>query len=155
MSASRKNIEYLNKRGFKPVFNIIDNVATAAVKAYLEKEDINVQFVEPNNHRVNAAERAIQTFKCHIIAGLCICDEKFPAMLWDKIIKQGQLVASKRLGHNVKTDGDDKEDASSKVASEVRTFVTNFQERANNKDINDAKTEIENFEEKLKEATEG
>eukprot|EP00978_Attheya_sp_CCMP212_P012781 scaffold31961_cov29-Attheya_sp.AAC.1 len=86
----KQNIEYLKKRGFKPVFNIIDNVATKAVKAYLEPEDIQMQLVEPHNHRVNAAERAIQTFKNHTIAGLSIVDEEFPSMLWHKLVKQSQ-----------------------------------------------------------------
>ena len=82
----KENITYLSKRGFKPVYNIIDNVATTAVKTYLESQGIKLQLVEPHNHRVNAAERAIQTFKNHTIAGLCICDKEFPSMLWDKII---------------------------------------------------------------------
>jgi hypothetical protein len=86
----KKNIQYLTKRGFKPVFNIIDNVATTAVKEYLETEQIKMQLVEPHNHRVNAAERAIQTFKNHTIAGLSIVDEEFPSMLWSKIIHQAQ-----------------------------------------------------------------
>ena len=49
-----------------------------------------MQLVEPHNHRVNAAERAIQTFKNHTKAGLCICDKEFLPMLWDKIINQAQ-----------------------------------------------------------------
>eukprot|EP00978_Attheya_sp_CCMP212_P040859 scaffold227432_cov49-Attheya_sp.AAC.1 len=40
-----------------------------------------MQLVEPHNHRVDAAERAIQTFKNHTIAGLSIVDEEFPSML--------------------------------------------------------------------------
>ena len=35
VAAFKTNIEYLKKRNFKPVFNIIDNVATKAVKSYL------------------------------------------------------------------------------------------------------------------------
>ena len=34
VQAFKQNVEYLSKRGFKPSFNIIDNVATAAVKSY-------------------------------------------------------------------------------------------------------------------------
>ena len=49
-----------------------------------------MQLVEPHNHRVNAAERATQTFKNHTIAGLYICDKEFPSILWDKIINQAQ-----------------------------------------------------------------
>ena len=46
----KAQIKYLTKRGFKPSFNIIDNVASKAVRAYLESEDIDVQLVEPHNH---------------------------------------------------------------------------------------------------------
>ena len=68
----KNNITYLSKRGFKPVYNIIDNVATKAIKTYLDSENVKLQFVTPYDHRVNAAERAIQTFKKHTISGLCI-----------------------------------------------------------------------------------
>ena len=59
----KQNITYLAKRGFKPVYNIIENVATKAIKAYLESENIKVQFVTPYDHRVNAAERANTNFQ--------------------------------------------------------------------------------------------
>ena len=49
-----------------------------------------MQLVEPHNHRSNAAERAIQTFNNHNIAGLCTCNEDFPSVLWCKLIKQAQ-----------------------------------------------------------------
>ena len=65
----------MSKRGFTPVHNIIDNVETKAIMTYLEREKIKVQVVTPYDHRVNAAERAIQNFKNHTISGLCICDE--------------------------------------------------------------------------------
>ena len=78
------------KGNLKLVFNIIDNIATKSVKSFLEDEGIKMQLVEPHNHRSNAAERAIQTFKNHTIAGLCTCDENFPSVLWCKLIKQAQ-----------------------------------------------------------------
>ena len=53
--AFKQNITYLAKRGFKPTFNVMDNVASAAVKAYLEEAEIGLQLVEPHNHRANAA----------------------------------------------------------------------------------------------------
>ena len=86
----KKNITYLSKRGFKPLYNIIDNVVTKAMKTYIESKRIKVQFVTPYDHIVNAAERAIQTFKNHTISGLCICDEAFPSILWGKLIQQSQ-----------------------------------------------------------------
>ena len=86
----KQQIEYLAKRGFKPVYNVIGNVATNAIKTYLEREEIKVQFVTPYDHRVNAAKRAIQTFKNHTILGVCIFNEQFPSVLWCKIIKQAK-----------------------------------------------------------------
>eukprot|EP00956_Cyclotella_meneghiniana_P043791 scaffold287739_cov149-Cyclotella_meneghiniana.AAC.1 len=59
--------QQLKTKGFKPAFNVTDNQAATPIKAYLTKEETEWQFVEPNNHRVNAAERAIQTFKNHFI----------------------------------------------------------------------------------------
>ena len=77
----KTNVRYLAKQGFKPTYNIIDNVASKAVQTYLENEaKMKVQLVEPYNHCVNAAERAIQTFKNHMIAGLCTASANFPAL---------------------------------------------------------------------------
>ena len=82
VEAFKTNIEYLKKRNFKPFFNIIDNVATKAVKSYLEDEGIKMQLVEPHDNRSNAEYWAIQTFKNHTIAGICTCNEDFPSILW-------------------------------------------------------------------------
>ena len=81
---------YLAKRGFKPCFDIIDNVASKPVQAYLKANDIKIQLVEPHNHRVNAAERAIQTFKNHLIAGFCTIDRDCRAVIWSKFTPQAQ-----------------------------------------------------------------
>ncbi len=45
-----------------------------AVQAYIEKEDMRIQLVEPHNHRVNAAKTAVKAAKYHIIAGLQTVD---------------------------------------------------------------------------------
>jgi hypothetical protein len=63
LEAYTKNFEYLVSKGFKPKVNVIDNQATKAIKAYLTLQRVTLQLVEPHNHRANAAERAIQTFK--------------------------------------------------------------------------------------------
>jgi hypothetical protein len=87
----RDNIIYLEARGFKPSFNIIDNIASKAVQNYLEnKTQMKIQLVEPHNHRINAAKRAIQTFKNHMIVGLCTASKDFPSLLWDYLIPQAQ-----------------------------------------------------------------
>jgi len=38
----KKNVAYLSQRGFKPLFNIINNVASKATKAYLMEEGIKM-----------------------------------------------------------------------------------------------------------------
>ena len=86
----KSQVEYLARLGFKPKFNIIDNVASKAIKKYLEDVQIGLQLVEPHNHCVNAAEWAIQTFKNHFIAGLSTCNTLFHTALWSRLVKQGQ-----------------------------------------------------------------
>ena len=86
--AFKENMEHLGDRGFKLSFNIINNVASKAIRAYLKKEKVEIQLAEPHNHRVNAAERTIRTFKNHFIAGLCIGDRNSPTILWSKLVNQ-------------------------------------------------------------------
>ena len=90
IKAFSKQVIYLTEKGFKPVLNIIDNVASKTIRTFLKKEDIKLQLVEAHNHQINAVERAMQTTKDHLIAGLCTTDKDFPVQLWDKIIEQSQ-----------------------------------------------------------------
>ena len=53
--------------------------------------EVKYQLVPPHVHRRNAVERAIRTFKNHLITGLCICDTKFPAKEWDLLIPQAAI----------------------------------------------------------------
>jgi hypothetical protein len=39
-------------------------------------------------HRHNATDSAIQTFKNHLIAGICSVDPLFPMKLWDKCLPE-------------------------------------------------------------------
>ena len=61
--------------------------------------------VKPHNHRVNAAERAIQTFKDAFIAVLATTDSEFPLQLWDKVALQVQntlnLLQASRINPNI------------------------------------------------------
>jgi hypothetical protein len=90
LAAYKKNFEYLVSKGFTPKLNVMDNQATKAIKAYLTPQDVALQLVEPHNHRVNAAERAIQTFKNRFIGALGTTDTQFPIQLWDKLTPQVQ-----------------------------------------------------------------
>ncbi len=85
IKAFQEQVTYLKKKGLKPKFNVIDNIVSKAVQQFFEEENINVQIVEPHNHQVHAAVRAIQTFKDHFIARLCMTDKQFLIQLWDQL----------------------------------------------------------------------
>lgn len=86
-----KLLDVLAKSGHTPKLHIMDNEASAALKQSLLKYKVNYQLVPPHVHRRNAAERAIQTFKAHFIAGLCSTDPAFPANQWDRLLPQATL----------------------------------------------------------------
>ncbi|KAL7501856.1 hypothetical protein ACHAXN_000039, partial [Cyclotella atomus] len=60
------------------------------IKRYIKEQKADLQLVEPDNHRVNAAEHAIQTFKNHFIAGMATVDKNFLLQLWDELLPQAQ-----------------------------------------------------------------
>jgi hypothetical protein len=75
-------------RGLKPKFMRLYNEASQLLKDYLHQQDITFQLVPPYSHIRNSAERAIRSFKDHLIAGLCSTDKSFPMHLWDIILPQ-------------------------------------------------------------------
>jgi hypothetical protein len=81
----------LQKAGFTTRTQIMDNECSDIMKTYLKQNNINYQLAAPGQHRVNAAKRAIRTFKNHFIAGLCSVDDDFPINLWDRLLPQALL----------------------------------------------------------------
>jgi hypothetical protein len=77
--------------GLKPKLTKVDNEASKLLKEYLYKQDITFQLVPPYSQRRNSAERAIRSFKDHLIAGLCSTDKYFPMHLWDRILPQAVI----------------------------------------------------------------
>lgn len=82
---------YMVVRGFKPQVHWLDNEASTALKEYNTMNDITYQLVPPHNHRRNAAERAIRTWKNHFTAGLCSTDDNFPMHLWCRLLHQASI----------------------------------------------------------------
>ena len=66
--AYKQRFEMLEKKGFKVKMNVMDNQATKHIKKFLTKKECDLQLVEPNNKRLNVAERAIQTWKDAMIS---------------------------------------------------------------------------------------
>jgi hypothetical protein len=86
-----KLIATLKSSGYMPSLNMMDNECSAAVKKYIRSEKIIIQLIPPYNHRVNAAKRAIATFKEHFVAALATVDTHCPLQLWDDFLSQVEL----------------------------------------------------------------
>ena len=69
----------------------MDNEILGELQAALTTDDYIIQLVPPKNHKKNAAERAIQTFKNHFLAGLALLPPDFPLSSWDYLLKQAQI----------------------------------------------------------------
>jgi hypothetical protein len=78
-------------RGLKPILMKLNNEASKLLKTYLYQQNITFKLVPPYSHRRNAAERAIRSFKDHLIAGLCSTDKSFPMHLWDRLLPQAVM----------------------------------------------------------------
>ena len=82
---------YLSARGLTPQYQMLDNECPGGLKHFLRDFSINFQLVPPHLHRINAAERAIQTYKDHLVAGLSSYDPNFSLYLWDRLIPHATL----------------------------------------------------------------
>ena len=80
--------EYLTDCGFNPRVQILDNECPEALKKYFRNNDVAYQLFPPHLHRNNAVERAIITFKDHLIAGLSSVGPSFIMHLWCCLIPQ-------------------------------------------------------------------
>ena len=81
----------LKAKGLHPKFHILDNEASTDFKQAITNQNIAFQLAPPNIHRRNAAERAIRTFKNHLIAGLSSVDKDFPLHQWDQLLEQAVI----------------------------------------------------------------
>jgi hypothetical protein len=90
LDAYKKNFEFLVSKGYTPKINVMDNQAMKAIKTYLTPQQCCLKLVKPSNHRINAAERAIQTFKKRFPGALGTTNVDFPIQLWDKLAPQVQ-----------------------------------------------------------------
>ena len=79
------------KNGHTTNLYILDNEMAPEVKGAMDDAKVQYQKVPPHQHRRNAAERAIRTFKDHLLAGLASCDPDFPIREWDRLLRQSEL----------------------------------------------------------------
>jgi hypothetical protein len=72
-----KLYNYLASRGLKTNLHRLDNEAPGRLTAFMRTHDIDFQLMPPHNHRRNADEKAIGTWKDNFIAGLSSLDPSF------------------------------------------------------------------------------
>jgi hypothetical protein len=91
LAAYKRAHALLTSRGLRPRLQRLDNEASKALQQFMHSEEVDFQLAPPHVHRRNAAERAIRTFKNHLIAGLCSTDRDFPLNLWDRLLPQALI----------------------------------------------------------------
>jgi hypothetical protein len=78
--------EELRKAGIVPLLHRLDKESSSDLIKAIEDQNIDYQIASPGDHRLNHAERAIQTFKNHFISILYGTDSTFPANQWCRLI---------------------------------------------------------------------
>ena len=73
----------ISQHGHPTKHFVLDNKINAEFKAALKKYCNTFELTPPNIHQHNVAERAICTYKNHLLAGLATCDPNFPVSEWD------------------------------------------------------------------------
>ena len=91
LAAYKRAHTLLSSRSLRPQLQRLDNEASTALQQYMHSEHVDFQLAPPHVHRRNAAEKAIRTFKNHLIAGLCSTDKAFPLNLWDRLLPQALI----------------------------------------------------------------
>ena len=81
----------LNKGGNTTKGWILDNEASLPLKQALKQNNQSYQLTPPHIHRINAAERAIRTWKNHFLSTLATCDDAYPINEWDRLIPHVNL----------------------------------------------------------------
>ena len=91
VEAFEKGIQFFTDHGQRHTLVKMDNETSASLKDSLKRLEMKPEYVVPNNHRQNSAERDIRTFKNHFIATLCTTDNCFPIHEWDLLLPQAEM----------------------------------------------------------------
>ncbi len=91
ITAFTKILATLTARGYKPTLNVTKNKCSKMVEVHIKSNKIDIHLVPPHNHQVNAAERAIATFKEDFITELATVSRNCPLQLWDEFLHQVEL----------------------------------------------------------------
>ena len=98
-------LEQMRRQGIIPKHQILDNQCSARMKLAMEAtvlldgstSKMTYELVPPEEHWRNIAEKAIQTFKDHLIGVLCGCAKSMPMHLWCQLLPDEELKRSYKL----------------------------------------------------------
>ena len=76
----------LSERRLAPKMHYLENECPKVLQQLMTEKKERFQLVPPHLHRRNSAERAIQMFKNHFIAGLASVKKNFPFRIWCRLL---------------------------------------------------------------------
>jgi hypothetical protein len=81
VKAYRATYNFFADLGHTPKIQMLDNETSKELNAFFKEVKVVAEYVPPNTHRRNRAERAIQDWKGHLISCLCQIDPGFKIRL--------------------------------------------------------------------------
>ena len=92
VAAYRSTINFFRSKGHILSVCRLDNESSVILENFFNEEvKMDFNFIAAGNHRANKAERAIQSWKNHFIAGIATIDPDFPMTQWPKFLLQAEL----------------------------------------------------------------
>lgn len=98
LAAYKAAIDWYTTRGIPVKLLRMDNETSKSLEDHMRTHKITVQYVPPENHRANEAERAIRTWKNHFISTLCGMDPACPLAIWDYALEQAEITLNLMRG---------------------------------------------------------
>ena len=87
-------LEHLQNENVHPKKHILDNEISEEYKQAIRDNGMQYELVPAGQHRRNVAEKAIQTWKSHLISVLCGVAESFPMNIWEQILEQVDMTCN-------------------------------------------------------------
>ena len=94
MRSQTRLMQYLLDWGLKSKVLYISNKCPDDLRTYFKAKRVDCQLCPPHDHRTNQSEKAIDTWKCHFLAGLIGVDPDFPIHLWCSLLSQATQTLS-------------------------------------------------------------
>ena len=95
VAAYRATYEFFKYSRQKPKFQRLDNETSADLESFFKNEaKVVFQYLPPDNHRANKAERHIRYYKNHFISMLATVHPDCPMSLWDQFVPQSEITAN-------------------------------------------------------------